>query len=187
MGLGMKKMIMLAMVIGLLISGCASTQSSLLDRKKACLELGKKANQSFEAKDWDKYIKDSKNIIESCRDVFDSESISTTYSLIAGAFLYMGQPNDALDSANLCSSTYYANPNCHFDKAWALLQLRRFEEAKDSLNIAERTAKNELSVIDSYIIASRSSSEREFYMTKKTSYMKILEHIEFFRKVFFPQ
>ena len=163
--------------------GCSSTQSS----KKACLELKKKANQSYGAKDWEKYIKDSKNYIESCRNVDDSESISMTYSSMAGVFLLMSQPNDALDLANLCSSTYYANPDCHFNKAWALLQLRRFEEAKNSLNIAERTAKNGLAVIDSYIIASRSSPEREFYMTKKSSYMQTLEHIEFFRKIFFPK
>jgi hypothetical protein len=106
---------------------------------------------------------------------------------MAGVFLLMSQPNDAFDLANLCSSTYYANPDCHFNKAWALLQLRRLEEAENSLNIAERTAKHGLSVVDSYIIASRSSEEKEFYMTKKSSYIQTLEHIEFFRKMFFPK
>jgi tetratricopeptide (TPR) repeat protein len=163
--------------------GCARTQSS----RKVCLELGEKANQSFGARDWEKYIKDSKNYIESCRNVLGSESISTIYSLMAAAFVHMGQPNDAVNSANLCSSTYYANPDCHFYKAWALLQLRRFEEAKNSLNIAERTAKHELSVIDSYIIASRYSEERELYVTKKMSYIQTLNSIELFRSIFFPK
>jgi hypothetical protein len=163
--------------------GCARTHTQ--SSKKVCLELLKKANQSYGAKDWEKYIRDSKNYIESCRNVVDSESISQTYSSMAGIFLLNSQPNDALDLANLCCSTYYANPDCHFNKAWALLQLCRFEEAKNSLNIAERTAKHGLSVVDSYIIASRSSEEKEFYMTKKSSYIQTLEHIEFFRKIFF--
>jgi len=163
--------------------GCASTQSS----KEGCLELTKKANQSFQADNWKKYIKDSKNYIESCRNVDSSESISMAYSLMVVAFLNMKQPNDALDSANLCISTYYANPDCHLKKATILLQLHRFEEAKNSLNIAERTTKEQLSVIDSYIIASRSSPERESYMTKKASYMQTLEFIELLRKIFSPK
>jgi tetratricopeptide (TPR) repeat protein len=132
-------------------------------------------------------VRDAKNYIEYCRDVQDSESISQAYVSIAFAFLEMNRPIDALDSANLCISTYYPNPYCHFNKARALLRLLRFEEAKNSLNIAEATAKHELSVIDSYIIASRDTSKRESYIGKKSSYMAILEQIKKYKDKFFPK
>lgn len=174
------RLIIIALTLSLTL-GCAYTQSS----KRVCSELKKNGNQAFEAKEWEKYTRLSKNYIESCRNVDGSESISMTYISMAIAFLNMNQPNEALDSANLCSSTYYANPDCHIAKAKALIQLRRFEEAKNSLNIAETTAKHELSVVDSYIIASRNSQEKEFYMSKKSSYLQTLNIIETLRRVFF--
>jgi tetratricopeptide (TPR) repeat protein len=163
------------------------SKSSALNREKVCLELSKEWTHDFEVKDFDKFLRVSKNYLESCLGVHGSEEISTAYVFIAMAFLKMNRPSDALDSANSCISTYYPNPECHLFKAEALLGLYRFEEAKNSLNIAERTAKNELSVIDSYIIASRNPSERELNLRKKSNYMRTLDAIERYKKIYFPQ
>lgn len=166
-----------------LTSGCGL----VLNRKEVCLELLSERDNTYRTKDWPNLVRVSERYIESCRDVHNAEDISSAYNIMATAFLEMNRTNDALDSANSCISSYFQNPECHLKKAEALLLLYRFEEAKISLNIAEKTVKYALSVIDSYIVASRNPSEREFYMAKKSSNMQILELIEKLKNIYFSR
>jgi tetratricopeptide (TPR) repeat protein len=158
-------------------------EKELLREKTNCQNLKVEGNNSFQAENWNRFLRTSKNYVESCRGVDGPESVSQTYSDMAVAFLAMNRPNEALDSANSCSSIYYQNPSCHINKTIILLRLNRFEEAKNSLNIAERVTRDELSAIDSSISTSR-DSEREVYKKKKSELMQKLELIELIRKIF---
>jgi len=156
--------------------GCAR----VLSRKEVCLELISERNNTIRAKDWPNLVRVSERCIESCRGVQNAEDISDSYDIMATAFFEMNHPNDALDSANSCISIYFPNPSCHLKKAEALLLLYRFEEAKISLNIAEKMAKHELSVIDSYIIAFGKKRDLYAYIrADRTIQKKILFSIIF--------
>jgi len=97
----------------------------------------------------------------------------------------MHHAQDALEAANSCIKTYYANPGCHFQKAQALLALNRLIEARDLLDIAERLAKSSIEQNDSALRTTYNSSERELYLALKNEYEFQLRLIKALRVQYF--
>ena len=78
--------------------------------KSACVEQIKERTAALVARDWPQLNRLATRYIQLCRGAFDARDLSTAYEHIAIASLGMHRPKDALDAADSCIGTYYANP-----------------------------------------------------------------------------
>src|SRR5436190_5626038 len=90
-----------------------------------CTEQLQERTAAMTARDWSSLDKLAKRYVQSCHGVTDALDISTAYEDMAIANLLMNRVQNALEAANSCVTTYYANPGCHLQKARALLAFNR--------------------------------------------------------------
>ncbi len=135
----------------------------------------------LDAKDWLQLDRLARRYVRSCREASGAYDLSIGYEHIVMASLEMNRPRDALEAADSCIGTFYANSGCHVLKVSALLGLDRVREARDSFRIAERLVKHALSRVESELPNTRDPSELKVCLWKKTMYKAQLKAIEALR------
>ena len=169
------------------ISVVVHAQSSVFSEqaKLACVEQINEQTAALVANDWPQLDRPAKHYIQSCWGAFDAADLSRAFENIATANFEMLRFLDALEAANSCIKTYYANPGCHLQKVRTLIALDRLVEARDSFRIAERLIKHSLSRNESDLHTARDSLERELYLAKKKEYEALLVHAEVLKVLYF--
>ena len=118
---------------------CVSTFASAddLDQKQAkkerCATAVFSAETAASAEDWISAEKFSKAAIQLCSEVDEHPyQLADHYAGLAEAQIGLERYQDALNTSEQCIDTFYATPNCHYDKMQALLGLKRMAEAKEA-------------------------------------------------------
>jgi hypothetical protein len=133
------------------------------------------------ARDWPQLEKIARNYIQVCQGGCDAASLSYAFAGIAIANLEMFRFLDALESANSCIESYYANPLCHFLKVKALIAIDRIVEAQATFRIAERLVSHSLSKTESDLRSDSDSSYRESLLAYKNEYEAIEKQLNSLR------
>jgi tetratricopeptide (TPR) repeat protein len=169
------------------VSVVVHAQSSVFSEqaKLTCVEQIKERTAALVANDWPQLDRLAKHYVQSCRGAFDAADLSNAFEDIATANFEMLRFLDALEAANSCIKTYYANPGCHLQKVKTLIALDRLVEARGSFRIAERLIKHSLSQNESDLHTARNSVERELYLARKKKYEALLESVELLRTRYF--
>jgi hypothetical protein len=150
-----------------------------------CIEQKRERTAAVNARDWPNLDRLSKRYVQSCRGVTGAQDISNAYEDIARANRRRHRAQDALEAANMCVTTYYANPGCHLEKAQAMLALNRLIEARDILDVTERLLKSALTENDLAFRSAYHSLERELHLTIKKNYEAQLGLVEDLRVQYF--
>jgi hypothetical protein len=159
--------------------------SASAQTRERCIEQREERTAAVNARDWPNLVRLSKRYVQSCRGVTGAQDISDAYEDIAKANLAMHRAQDALEAANMCVTTYYANPGCHLEKALAMLALNRLIEARDILDVTERLLKSALTENDLAFRSAYHSLEREMHLAIKKSYETKLRLVEVLRVRYF--
>ena len=150
--------------------------------KLACVAQIDERSAALVAHDWTQLDRLAKQYIQSCRGAFDANDLSSAFEHIAWANFEMSLFLDALNAANACIETYYANPGCHYQKVQTLIALDQLITARDSLRIAEKVIEHSLSKNESDLKNAQSLSEQKLFLARKGNYEALQRAAEALRK-----
>jgi tetratricopeptide (TPR) repeat protein len=170
---------LLVFMITLLPSSLATAQSRSIQAREACVEEIENATTALRAKDWRQLERIAKRMIQTCSG--DTSQVSAGYEHLSNAYNRMHRPKEAFDTAVSCIDfSYRYSSGCQIQKAVALEALGRFAEARATLEIAERLARQALSQTESDI--QDAHAELRLYNARKGYYQAQQRLIDILKK-----
>src|SRR5215510_8421740 len=89
------------------------TPKACAQTRQRCAEQIRERTAAMVARDWPALEQHARRSVQTCHGVGDALDLSQAYQAIAIAHLAMHHAQEALEAANACITTYYANPGCH--------------------------------------------------------------------------
>lgn len=141
----MKELLGIALLIAASASAPGVAHGAGADEKnerliKSCLDQMDRRTAALVAQDWVEAISAADTYLMKCKEAFGADDLSQAHEVRMRAFSNLRMTEKSLQSADACISTFYENAACHVGRGRALIDLRRFADARVSLERAKRLA-----------------------------------------------
>jgi len=144
-----------------------------------CFIYKPKRASALKAKDWNALEIAAVRFIEECDARIGKEERSKAYDELSMILRLRNDPKNAVIAADRAMDS--EEPDCHIEKALVLIQLKKFDEAKLELDVAELIANLALKKNELRLIAA-ARKDPVYYAGKKEHYDNILKSIKNVRK-----
>jgi tetratricopeptide (TPR) repeat protein len=160
--------VVLAAILNLqMLNACyAGSAEVLASSAPVCVSLVLDRAAAIHAKDWPQVERLAEESIRTCTNFIDTESLAGSYESVSTASLEQNNFKKALSTSEICISIYYALPECHLRKVEALIALRRFPEAKATLDKVDRLIAYVTSTKKAEMITARNVGDRKLVASK---------------------
>lgn len=169
---------LIVVLILALFTACSKREA--IPYPAACEDEYPKRQAALKAKDWNALEIAAVKFIEGCDKAYGDEELAKAHAELALVLRHRNDPKNAAEFATRAIS-FSKEPDFHIEKAICLIQLKKPEEAKLELDVAELMSKlalknNELKKIE---WAPRPAPD---YLKKKKNYERLLGQIAETRK-----
>jgi len=145
-----------------------------------CFIYKPKRAAALKAKDWNALEIAAVKFIEECDARIGKEERSKAYDELSMILRFRNDPKNAAIAADRAMDS--EEPDCHIEKAMVLIQLKKYDEAKLELDVAELIANLALKKNEIRLIAA-ARKDPVYYAGKKEHYDNILKSIKNVRKM----
>jgi hypothetical protein len=166
-----------SVVVGLLV-GTALAPSALGYTIQHCTNLTKEGTSALLRQNWHQLLETSKDLEKECGGILDIESVATAISGQAQALVELSNGPHALLAADRCVKVFWPLPQCHYQRARALLLLGRNADARISLGTARVRALQSIDQAAAAVRGVRNELDRELWTAKRSNYRAILRAVE---------
>jgi hypothetical protein len=116
----------------------AVAQAGSQDKEQECTTLLRHRAEALGEKDYTRLETMAKQFLQDCKALYSSEEYSMAYLDVAIAHMQREDFAAALDASQRCIDVFYENAFCHVYKTWALIEIKKTEEARTESDIAEK-------------------------------------------------
>lgn len=168
----MQKFIRLLPVLILLFAESSFSQSSghkneQYELKKICIEQVNRNTAALVARDWLQLTNEADRFIKNCGSILGNEFLAQAHQRKMDAYEFLQLPSKALKSSDDCLNSYYGNTGCHLGRTFALIQLKRYQEAKVSLDRADKLITVSLHNIERDLLRPQHYLDRELSQSRQ--------------------
>jgi hypothetical protein len=160
--------VVLAAVLNLqmLNAWSAGPSEVLASSAPMCISLVSHRTAAMQANDWSQVERLAEESIRTCTNFMDTEALAGSYESVSTASFEQNNFKKALSTSEICISIYYALPECHLRKVQVLIALRRFPEAKATLDKVDRLIAHVASTKKAEMITARTAGDRKLVASK---------------------
>lgn len=167
-------------ILLILLLSTACTKREAIPYPEACEDTYPKREAALKAKNWDALEVAAVKFIEGCDRAYGDEELAKAHAELSLVLRHRNDPKNAAEFATRAIS-YSKDPDYHIEKALCLIELKKTEEARLELDVAELMSKlalknNELKKI---AWAPRPAPD---YMKKRQNYESLLKTVTETRK-----
>ena len=140
----------------------------------ACVKYKFDRTTSVKSKNWSQLELEASDFIENCGEKNGIDKLSEVYGIWALTYRKRNMHKNAYEVSKRGILRYYDGPDCHLEKALALISLNNFKEVQLELDNAE--------MLVNQAIMQNKLYHPEYNEQNKNRYRNILEQIKIIRK-----
>lgn len=167
-------------ILLILLLSTACTKREAIPYPEACEDTYPKRVAALKAKDWDALEVAAVKFIEGCDKAYGDEELAKAHAELSLVLRHRKDPKNAAEFADRAIS-YSKEPDYHIEKAICLIELKRSEEARLELDVAELMSKLALTNNELRKMAWAPKPAPD-YMKKKQNYEGLLKVVTETRK-----